>query len=350
MCLPALRALKAGFPAARIYVAARKHLCDIYLNLDELEGVIPLPGGSGLIDTSAAARLLRTYHFDSGLLFTNSFQSALLFKWAGIKQLTGYSKDLRGFLLSRKRSFPAHSAPGKGKPGVITPGEAHHHIHFYLDLVDLFSGRDTEKKERERLVYRDRLAVTPEEKRRVTEKLATAGSGAEDFFIGISPSAAYGTAKQWLPERFGQLIRSILGENKGARILLLGTEPERERIEAVIVPLGEEQQRILNLAGRFSLREALVIISLCKGFISNDSGLMHAAAAMRVPTLGIFGPTEPHKTSPLVGDGKKVKVLHHPVECSPCTHRQCPIDHRCMTAVTVEEAWRALRELVFRGK
>jgi heptosyltransferase-2 len=100
--------------------------------------------------------------------------------------------------------------------------------------------------------------------------------------------------------------------------------------------------RIVNLAGRLTLRQTIVILSRCRLFIGNDSGLMHIAAALAVPLVAIFGPTEPGKTSPL---GKPHRLLHHGADCAPCRYRECPTDHRCMRAVSVNGVLAAASEL-----
>lgn len=325
MSLPALRALKDHFPQDTIYLAVKRGLRDVYSHLDAIAGIIELSGGSGVTETFNTAGQIRKYGFDAGILFTNSFRSALLFKLAGIKDLTGYSKDLRGFLLKRKLQFP-----------VADPA---HHVNFYLDLAVFFTrettGREINKE------YSDRLIITTEEQAALRPRLEELGVRPSNRLIGISPSAAYGSAKEWLPERFGKLIKKIMADIPGTDILLFGSAGERKKITAVAAGV-HGASGVHNLAGQLSLREAMTAISLCDAYVGNDSGLMHVAAALRVPLTAVFGPTMPHKTAPRQNEESMVNIIHHPVDCSPCLHRDCPIDHRCMTAVTVDEVWRSL--------
>lgn len=331
MSLPALRALKDYFPGEEIYLVVKEYLGGVYKNLDVIKEIIPIPNTAGLKNTVNAARRLREYTFDSGILFTNSFQSALLFKLSGVKRSFGYDKDARGFLLNKKRRFPS-------------AGNSHH-VYFYMDLVEMFllehGGGKIEKR------YSDELTVTGEEKDNAVSVLAGLGvdGSKRGAFIGISPSAAYGTAKQWLPERFAELIIQLGAEMPDRPVLLFGSSNEREKISGITALTGAGNGNIHNLAGRLTLAEAIAAISLCGFFISNDSGLMHVASALRVPLAAIFGPTQPHKTAPLKEYNKNVRVLYHGAECAPCLHRDCPIDHRCMKAVTVDEVREALRSL-----
>ena len=308
----------------------KQYLLGVYQNLEELEDIIPIPDTPGLINTFKTAASLRKHRFDAGILFTNSFNSALLFKLAGINHITGYSKDMRGFLLDEKMRFPQN--------------DAQHHVNFYMDLAALFvktkTGGTIDKQ------YPDHPVIDPNEKETLRTKLAALGIDISRRFIGISPAAAYGSAKQWLPERFRELISRIIIEKTGTEVLLFGSQNEREKINEIIAPIKAGPRRIHNLAGELSLRESITAISLCSAFISNDSGLMHTASAMHVPLAAVFGPTQPHKTAPLETKDKKVKILYHKVHCAPCLYRDCPVDHACMKAVSVDEVWDALTQLL----
>ncbi|MCK4761857.1 MAG: lipopolysaccharide heptosyltransferase II [Candidatus Aminicenantes bacterium] len=319
MSLPALRALKAGRPGDNIILITKTYLKEVYKNIDEINKILTIPDKSDLKSLFKAAGELKRYNFRQGILFTNSFFSALLFRLAGIKKLTGYNKDLRGFLLEKKIKFP-------GKEN------KKHHVFFYLDLIEVFTGKKIEKK------YADGLIIDAAEKSAVTRLLGSKfGIDFSKALIGISPSAAYGSAKQWLPGRFARLIRRFAEEKRDFEILLFGSGREREKISGITAEVGEENKdNIYNLSGQLTLREALTAISLCRVFISNDSGLMHVASSLKIPLVAIFGPTLPRQTAPLYTGAA---VLHQPVDCSPCKHRDCPLDHRCMKAITVDEVY-----------
>jgi heptosyltransferase-2 len=158
-------------------------------------------------------------------------------------------------------------------------------------------------------------------------------------WIGLAPSAAYGSAKEWLPGNYRETIRQLTDEFPGCHVLLFGSQNEARKIDALCRGIDG---RVHNLAGTLSLRQSIEAISLCRLFISNDSGLMHVAASLSIPQVAIFGPTQPHKTAPT---SPKARILHHPVHCAPCLHRQCPAGHECMSSVTVAELMEAVDAL-----
>ena len=145
--------------------------------------------------------------------------------------------------------------------------------------------------------------------------------------IGVSPGAAYGTAKRWLPERFAEAASSIAAKI-GASILVFGSNAEKELCAQVASLSGGR-----NLAGTTTLREFIDMTAACSVYLSNDSGAMHLAAALGVPSVTVFGPTDETATGPVAANAS---LLRQTVECSPCLKRECPIDHRCMTRVSAE--------------
>jgi len=329
MCLPAIRALKANCPGVNIYIAAKQNLCPVYENITEIKEIIPLPENIDFKSGFKIAGRLREYRFDYGILFTNSFHSAFLFRLAGIKKLIGYVKDLRGWLLYKKIKFPRDNR---------------HHIYFYLGLAEAFIRRGSVSF-CIRPEYSQQLIITDHEKEQVSAALGTLGVDLSNILVGISPSAAYGSAKEWLPERFRELIPRLRQEKSpdNVEILLFGSAKEREKISKIAD--GREGIPIRNLAGQLSLRQTIVAISFCRLFISNDSGLMHIASGFNLPLIALFGPTRPHKTGPL---NKNSRVLYHPVKCAPCLYRDCPLNqgnHACMKAITVDEVVETIRQL-----
>lgn len=339
MSLPALRALKAHLPDEDIYLAVKNYLYDVYKNLEGIKEIITIPDHVNFKNIFKIISHLKKYHFDSGILFTNSFHSALLFKLAGVNELTGYSKDLRGFLLDNKIQFHRVSRDNKK-----------HHIHFYIDLAAFFM---KQKKHREIIEidkrYSDELPISTLAKEKARTLLTGLGINLTNKLIGISPAAAYGTAKQWPPKQFAELIDRIETEMPGYEILLFGSAGERERIAQIIASSKtcseNKKTNLYNLAGQLKLEEVFACISLCHIFVSNDSGLMHVAYSLNIPLAAIFGPTLPHKTGPLPGYHPRVKILHHPVPCAPCNYRDCPADQACMNKVTVAEVFAAINEL-----
>jgi heptosyltransferase-2 len=155
----------------------------------------------------------------------------------------------------------------------------------------------------------------------------------------LSPGAAFGSAKRWDAERFA-FAGDTLASEFGCAVVIVGSESERSIAAEVASRLSRPSA---DLSGKTSLETFIGVISQSMLVVANDSGSMHIGAALGVPTVGVFGPTNVSVTGPV---GPRVRVVRHPVECSPCMLRDCPIDRRCMTRVTVEDVCRAGRELV----
>lgn len=318
MCLPALRAFKQAFPGERLAVAARGSLADLFAYVPEIDEILPLPERWAPGSFARTARRLRRGGFSRGVLFTNSFSSALFFRAAGIRSLAGYPRDGRSFLLRQRVPLPAGPE---------------HHQRYYLRIVEHLAGRPIASPPPAT------LAVGAREREEAGRWLSGQGVSPLDPLLAVAPAAAFGGAKAWLPERFREFIRLWLQARPQTSVLLLGSPAERGRAGAVGAGLGGP---VYNLAGRLRLREAIAVLSRCRLFVGNDSGLMHVAAALSVPLVAVFGPTEPGRTAPLAA---RFRLLHHGADCAPCRRRECPGDHRCMRAVEVGEVLAAAAEL-----
>ncbi len=351
MCLPAIRALKAHRPHDDIHVVTRSYLADVFKNIPQIKSIIRIPNRMTLKESFGTARQLRSHGFKQGLLFTNSFRSAFLFRLAGINGLTGYDKDMRGFMLKTKIPY---ALP-----------ENQHHVHFYLKLTELFVKKhggsqaaepippDPHVGAQQQTHHWQPLPITDAEKDHLRSLQPAQTIDWQKPLIGFSTSAAYGTAKQWLPERFSQLMAQVLATVPGSQILLFGSGAEGEKIASIaanIPGIDATGSRVLNLAGLLTLRESITGIALCGAFVANDSGLMHVAAALQVPVIGLFGPTRPGNTSPVADEKTPISIIHHPTECAPCKHRDCPIDHGCMKAISVEEVLNTIERIYMMNR
>ncbi len=305
MSLPALQAIRGRFPSAHIAILAKPWVADLYAREDFADEVI-LYGGKPLWRMS---RELRAHRFDAAILLQNAFEAALVAWLARIPTRIGYNRDGRGALLTHAISVP--------KPGEIP----RHERFYYLELL-------------RRAGLIDRLPESD------AIHLAGRNGAPSRRVIGVSPGAAYGTAKRWLPERFAEAA-AALAALRGASIALFGSQTERALCQEVAQRLNGHE--VTNYAGQTTLAQFIDLAAGCELFLTNDSGAMHIASALGVPTVAIFGATDDTTTGPT---GPHSRVVRIPVECSPCLLRQCPIDHRCMTAVSaervVEEALRLL--------
>ncbi len=159
-----------------------------------------------------------------------------------------------------------------------------------------------------------------------------------DLVIGINPGAAYGPAKCWPAERYGQLAFS-LHEKTGAHFVVFGTKADRQTIDT-ITGFGPF---IHGLAGKTTLAQTMALISVCDAFVTNDSGLMHVGAATRTPLVAIFGSTNAVATGPF---SENAVVLQKELSCRPCMKKDCPSDFKCMLDITVEEVFAAVTGLI----
>jgi heptosyltransferase-2 len=187
-----------------------------------------------------------------------------------------------------------------------------------------------------------KLAVTEKEREAMAERLASLGIDRGAPIVAINPGATYGSAKRWYPERFAAVADS-LAEEWGARVVVVGSAAE--------APLAGEieaaaRRGVANMAGKTTVREMMAFLSLSSFIVANDSGPMHIGAALGVPLVAIFGPTDWRRTSPWTDRARVVRV---DVDCSPCRLRTCDRAHECMLGVTPEMVVDAARQLLPGG-
>ena len=316
MSLPAIRAVRQVFPHAHIAIAARPWVADLYARETSIDRIIPYTGSR-----LAFAARLREERFDGAILLQNAFDAALLAWLARIPERIGYNRDARGLLLTRAIPVP--------EPGDIP----RHERFYYLELL-----RRAGLIERFPPTGAIRLEGIAAARESGVRHLAAMGVALP--VIGISPGAAYGNAKRWLPDRFAEVARKFAPMS--AAVLVFGSASERPLCEEVAGALSRNHIETRNLAGQTTLREFIDLAAACRLFLTNDSGAMHVASALAVPTVAIFGATDDATTGPT---GPLARVVREHAECSPCLLRDCPIDHRCMTRVTADKVAAVALEL-----
>lgn len=325
MSTPALEALRKEFPQAHIALLARPWVAGLYSREPFCDELIPYEaprGWKGLGEKWKLASTLRRREFDCAILLQNAFEAAALVRLAGIPKRIGYARDARGWLLTDPIPVPRSAE---------TP---RHQRFYYLELL-----------KRAKLIngYSDASPI------RLTGAGAAAQQGRNRFrsasisgaVIGVSPGAAYGGAKRWLPDRFAEAAIEIAGE-RNAAVALFGSKAEVSLCGVVHERVEAAGHRCVNFAGATSLAEFVELAAACELFLTNDSGAMHVASALGVPTIAVFGPTDEEATGPT---GEHSLVVREPVECSPCLLRECPIDHRCMTRVSAHRVAQLAREI-----
>jgi heptosyltransferase-2 len=316
MSLPAIRAIRYIFPHAHIAVVARPWVADLYARETCIDCVIPYAAQKGWRAKREFAHRLASERFDAAILLQNAFDAALIAWMAGIPERIGYNRDGRGWLLTNAVPVP-------------DPGDIPRHERFYyLELLRRAGML-------ERFPESDAIRLDGIAQARVDGAAQLASLGITGPVIGISPGAAYGDAKRWLPERFAEVAQVLLPVC--STVLLFGSQAEHLLCDAVAASIrgsrSDAGRDVRNLAGATSLREFIDLAAACRLFLTNDSGAMHVASALGVPTVAVFGATDDTTTGPT---GPQARVIREHAECSPCLLRECPIDHRCMTAVNSE--------------
>lgn len=316
MSLPALHALYARFPSAHITIQARPWVADLYAREPFCHGIILHQAARGARDFHAKwqlAQQLRAERFDMVLLLQNAFDAALVAWLARIPQRIGYNRDGRRLLLTDAIPVP--------RPGTIP----RHEQYYYLELLRRAGFLDA-------LPESDTIRLHGAAAARTAGHDLLAQAEVRGPVIGVSPGAAYGSAKRWLPERFTEAAENLAAARQ-ASIALFGSGDERALCESIAADLNAREVRVHNFAGQTTLRQFIDLAAACELFLTNDSGAMHVASALGVPTVTVFGATDHIATGPT---GPLARIVREPVECSPCLLRECPIDHRCMTRVTSE--------------
>jgi heptosyltransferase-2 len=323
---PALGAVREAFPSARIVVAARPLVAELFRHHPDVDGILVYDkegmhsGAAGMLRMAAE---LRRRRFDAALLLQNAFDAALLAFLAGVPERMGYATDGRRLLLTR--AIP-----------VTEETRRLHHAEYYLRLVD---GLGIRLPASPRL----RLRVTREETDAMEGRFSSLGIPKGKKVLGINPGATYGSAKRWFPDRFAA-VADALSEEWGTSVVLMGSATERPLAEDIGAAMRGNP---VNLAGLTTVRELMSLLSLCSFLVTNDSGPMHIAAALDVPLAAIFGPTDWRTTSPWTD---KARIVRVGVDCSPCMLRECDRGHECMLGVTAEMVVAAARDLVSEGR
>jgi heptosyltransferase-2 len=315
MTLPALEAVRESFPKSTLIVLARPWVIPLFESHPMLDGVMTLGNGKtsffGLTDIIKASLQIRRQKFDLAVLFQNAFEAALIAYLGGIRYRVGYDTDHRRLLLS-------HAVV---RDDIIMNA---HQVEYYLSLIRAM-GLNARSKDPE-------LFVSKEQEEKALPLLSENGVEQGDYLLGISPGAIYGPAKRWPPERFAA-IGDMAVDRWGAKVVIFGSSQEREICDRVSTSMHHPS---INLCGSTQIGELIALIRRCNLFVSNDSGLMHVASALKVPMVAIFGSTNPVATGPR---GPRSRIVRHQVDCAPCMKPECPRDFQCMLSIEPEDVW-----------
>jgi len=307
MALPAMADVRRAYPSSGLTIAARASVADVFKMVPFVDGV---------------TRPEQAQDADLAILFPNSFRSAWLVKKARVPERWGYRADLRASLLTRSVRRPS---------GSMHQGAYYQHLTREL-------GIDSGPLE-------PALAVSDEQREAARAFLVERGWDPSRPLVVFAPGAAYGTAKRWMPEYVGDLATQLIRQ-RAATCVLVGSSKDRPTTTQVVRAVGADAvTHVIDATGATSIELLAGILAVSQGCVSNDSGAMHMAAALGVPLVAPFGPTNEFETAPLTREGRASRVVTHPVWCRPCMLRECPIDHRCMKGITPDRVFAALDEV-----
>lgn len=326
MTLPALRAVRKSMPEANISLLVKPWVSPLFEhnpNIDEI--ILYADTYNSMLGKLKLSWTLHKKKFCNAILLQNAFDAAFLAFLACIKERSGYKRDGRGFMLTK--AIP-----------LTNNNKKLHHIRYYLNLLEQL-GMNAEYS----APY---LHITLDERLQARETLSTMRRP----LLGINPGATYGSAKRWLPERFAEIANWFMRDTSGS-IIMFGGQSEMDIADEIYKQIPQDlrtHENILNTAGKTSLRELIALISECDVFITNDSGPMHIAYAVRTPLVAIFGSTDSLLTGPPPDtNGKDSVVLTPDIPCSPCFERTCTRnDLRCMYEITSDEAYFGIKEVL----
>ena len=322
MQIPALCELRRIFPKSEITLCTRAWAAGLFEDAKFIDRILTIEPKESVL---RQAKKWREGNFDLAVLFTNSFETALISKIGKAERRFGYAKEGRSFLLTNATKTP----PWK---------DQRHEIYYYLNLVkeveEHYLGTGSEPNPTFQLTVSDQRQNTA---RRI---LVENGINLSKKLIVFCPGSTNSRAKRWPSESYAKLNDRLQSELE-ANVILIGDPGELD------VSLEIVEKSILKpvvLTGRTSLSEATAILSIGDLLVSNDTGPAHISAALGTQTLVIFGPTNPQTTHPIGAE-----IVRKEVECSPCMLRDCPIDHRCLTRISADEVFARIDRLLNPG-
>jgi heptosyltransferase-2 len=318
--VPALRELRRVLPGAHLTLATRPWAEALFAGAEFVDEVVAVSDAkSSARAVWADAREWRSRRFDLAVILPNSFAPALSAALARVPFRVGYATQGRAALLT-------HPLP-------VPEWRGHRHeVFYYLNIIAglerlLRGSSDIEAREPD-----SSLAVNGDARREALALLRESGGGDSRPLVALCPGSTNSRAKRWPSERFASLA-DMLAERAGAQVFLIGAREELD-ISEEVARLAHHRPHILT--GRTNLAQTAALLSAADLLLTNDTGPAHVAAAVGCPVVVIFGPTNPETTRPF---STLAEVVRKPPVCAPCMLRDCPIDHRCMTAITAEDVF-----------
>ena len=320
MTVPALRELRRLFPDAHLTLATRSLAKGIFDGADFIDEVLVHDRGpGGFRNVSAQAREWRSRRFDLAILFPNAFEAALIAFLGRARFRIGYATQGRSLLLTHPLALPEWRD---------SRHESFYYLNIIVELELLLNGRSEIPEQQPTFD----LSISTDRQAEALDLLRTQGARKGHPLVALCPGSINSRAKRWPADRYAVLADRLIKE-LGADVVLIGSEAEL----AVSLEVSQQMKNEpIVLTGKTDLARAVAVLNEVDLLVTNDTGPGHIAAALGRPTLVIFGPTNPLTTRPL---SPVAEIVRHPPDCAPCMLRDCPIDHRCMTAITPDEVF-----------
>ena len=315
MSVPALRALRRVLPDAKITLVLRPSAKGLFADADFVDELLVYDRRS-VFSVASQIKEWRQRKFDLAVLFQNAFEAAVIPFLAGVPLRLGYATELRQTMLTHPVALPDWRS-------------SRHEVFYYLYLITAL----------EQFLYQtsticetepDASLELSESRKQVARQILNANGLSEaQSIVALCPGSINSRAKRWPAESFASLADQLIQD--GRQVVIIGSKNEKDVAQQVT---SKMQRRPVVLTGKTTIDQLTAMLALVDLVVTNDTGPAHIAAALGTPTLVIFGPTNPLTTRPFSG---QAEILRHAPDCAPCMLRDCPIDHRCMTAITVEE-------------
>lgn len=324
MTVPALRQLRSLFPKAHITLATRSWAKGLFSGAEFLDD-LQVHDGTGLRSVVHQVREWRKRNFDVAVLLPNSLETALVASLARVPLRIGYATDGRQSLLTHPLELPEWR-------------DSKHEVFYYLKIVAELEWLTSHEQTFLDTQPDGSLEVSVGRKSAARDFLRSQGVIAGDGrpLVALCPGSINSRAKRWPTERYAALADRLIDE-LGAAVLLIGSAAE---MEVCIEVRGKMRNQPTMLTGQTDLAQLVAVLSLVDLLVTNDTGPAHIASALSRPTLVIFGPTNPLTTRPFSSFGE---IVREPPDCAPCMLRDCPIDHRCMTAISPDDIFERAR-------
>jgi heptosyltransferase-2 len=327
MTIPALRALRQVLPEAHITLVIRPGTKGIFSEADFIDDVV-IYDRKNAFSVVPQVREWRRRKFDLAVLFQNAFEAALIPFLAGVPLRLGYATESRQALLTHPLPLPDWRS-------------SRHEVFYYLYLITALEQMLFDRSTVCEAEPDASIQISAARKAQAAELLRAYGVSGDDAVVVICPGSINSRAKRWPAESYATLADRLIESKR--RVLLIGSKDETDVSQEVTRRM---RQQPIVLTGKTTLDQITGVLDRADLIVTNDTGPSHLGAALGRPTIVIFGPTNPLTTRPFAPEAV---MLRHPPDCAPCMLRDCPIDHRCMTAITVDEVFEQSHALLKRG-